>query len=45
VRIRSHAELVRQRSRNSCRFNKTWGYDRRGVWVSKGCRADFAIYD
>jgi hypothetical protein len=45
VRVRSHAELVRQRSRNSCRFNKTWGYDRRGVWVSKGCRADFAIYD
>lgn len=45
ARVRSHAELVRQRSRNSCRFNKTWGYDRRGVWVSKGCRADFAIYN
>lgn len=45
VRVRSHAELVRQRSRNACRFNKTWGYDRRGVWVSKGCRGDFAIYD
>lgn len=44
IRILGHAELVRQKSRNACRFNKTWGYDRRGVWVSKGCRAEFAIY-
>lgn len=44
IRIRGHAELVRQKSRNACRFNKTWGYDRRGVWVSKGCRAEFAVY-
>jgi hypothetical protein len=44
VQIPSHAQLVHQRSRSACRFNKSWGYDRRGVWVKKGCRADFAIY-
>ena len=44
IRISGHAELIRQKSRNACRFNKTWGYDRRGVWVNKGCRAEFAIY-
>lgn len=42
--IRNYAQLVHQRSRSACRFNKTWGYDRRGVWVKKGCRGDFAIY-
>lgn len=44
VPIRNYAQLVHQRSRSACRFNKSWGYDRRGVWVKKGCRADFAIY-
>lgn len=44
VPIRNYAQLVQQRSRTACRFNKTWGYDQRGVWVKKGCRADFAIY-
>lgn len=44
VPIRHHAELVHQRSRSACRFNKSWGFDRRGIWVKKGCRGDFAIY-
>jgi len=44
VPIGNYAQLVHQRSRSACRFNKTWGYDRRGVWVKKGCRGDFAIY-
>jgi hypothetical protein len=35
--------LVRQRSDADCVFNSTWGYDRRGVWVDRGCRADFEI--
>ena len=42
--VRNYVELVQQRSKSSCRFNKSWGYDRKGVWVNKGCRADFAIY-
>jgi hypothetical protein len=44
VPIQNYAQLVHQRSRSACRFNKSWGYDRRGVWVKSGCRADFAIY-
>ena len=44
VRVSSHVELVRQRSKNACRFNKTWGYDRRRIWVNKGCRAEFAVF-
>lgn len=44
VPIRNYAQLVHQRSRSACRFNKSWGYDQRGVWVKKGCRGDFAIY-
>ena len=45
MRLKSkHAQLVRQKSKNACRFNQSWGYDSRGVWVSKGCRAQFAIY-
>jgi hypothetical protein len=45
VRVRSDVELIRQRSTSACRFNTSWGYDRRGVWVNKGCRADFAVYN
>jgi len=45
VRVRSDVELIRQRSTSSCRFNTSWGYDRKGVWVNKGCRADFVVYD
>jgi hypothetical protein len=36
-------ELIRQRSEAKCIFNKTWGYDDRGIWVDRGCRADFII--
>ena len=35
--------LVRQLSDNSCVRGKSWGIDQRGVWVDKGCRAQFAI--
>lgn len=34
--------LVRQLSHAGCWQNDTWGYDRDGVWVSNGCRAEFA---
>ena len=39
---RHGVRLYRQLSRASCRHNDTWGYDRRGVWVDNGCRAEFA---
>jgi hypothetical protein len=35
--------LVRQRSESPCIYGRTWGYDGRGVWVDRGCRADFAV--
>jgi hypothetical protein len=33
--------LVRQHSRAPCIEGHTWGVDRRGVWVTEGCRAEF----
>ena len=35
--------IVRQRSEAPCIYGRTWGYDDRGVWVDRGCRADFAV--
>jgi len=42
---RGGVRLVRQRSGSSCVQGRSWGYDRRGIWVDRGCRADFAIND
>lgn len=33
--------MVRQLSGSACNEGQTWGYDRRGVWVDRGCRAEF----
>ena len=35
--------LVRQISGSACIQGQTWGTDNRGLWVDRGCRADFAI--
>jgi len=35
--------LIRIRSEAPCVFGQTWGFDDRGVWVDRGCRADFAV--
>jgi hypothetical protein len=35
--------ILRQRSDAACRMGSTWGYDRRGIWVDRGCRADFEV--
>jgi len=40
---RRGVRLVRQRSEAQCRQGDTWGYDRRGIWVDRGCRADFEV--
>ncbi|HAH10526.1 MAG TPA: hypothetical protein DCL54_01310 [Alphaproteobacteria bacterium] len=42
--VSSHVELRKKLSSAACRFNKTWGYDFEAVWVSEGCRAEFAVY-
>lgn len=35
--------LHRQLSKSGCWQGQTWGYDRRGIWVSDGCRAEFEV--
>jgi hypothetical protein len=35
--------IARQISHTSCIEGRTWGANSSGVWVSNGCRADFAI--
>ena len=35
--------LLRQLSDADCVLNRTWGYDRNGIWVTNGCRAEFAV--
>lgn len=40
---RGGVRLVNQRSGSPCIQGRTWGFDRRGIWVDRGCRADFAL--
>jgi hypothetical protein len=35
--------MVSQRSGSNCMQGRTWGYDRNGIWVDRGCRADFEV--
>ncbi len=38
---RNGARLVRQISRAACIEGQSWGFNDRGVWVDRGCRAEF----
>lgn len=40
---RNGVRLARQISGSPCIQGQTWGFDRRGVWVDRGCRADFTL--
>jgi Protein of unknown function (DUF3011) len=42
VDTRGGVLLTRQLSSAPCNQNSTWGYDRNGIWVDRGCRAEFA---
>jgi Protein of unknown function (DUF3011) len=35
--------LLREHGNSSCQLGSTWGFDRRGIWVDRGCRGDFQI--
>jgi hypothetical protein len=35
--------MVNQRSGSPCIQGQTWGYTRQGIWVDRGCRADFYL--
>ncbi|MGH9751522.1 MAG: DUF3011 domain-containing protein, partial [Blastocatellia bacterium] len=41
VDTRGGVRLARKRSDSPCIAGRTWGYDRRGIWVDRGCRAEF----
>jgi hypothetical protein len=35
--------LVRQLGGSACRQGETWGVSSRGIWVDRGCRAEFEV--
>ncbi len=37
----NRVQLVRQNSSARCSQGYSWGYDYRGIWVDRGCRAEF----
>lgn len=41
---RARVELYRQLSDSPCRYGSSWGRNRGGVWVDRGCRAQFSVY-
>jgi len=41
IDTRGGVSMARQISGSACIQGQTWGYDNRGVWVDRGCRADF----
>jgi hypothetical protein len=40
---RRDIRIARQISGSACIENQTWGVDRRGLWVDRGCRAEFFL--
>jgi Protein of unknown function (DUF3011) len=40
---RGGVTMVRQNSNSPCVQGQTWGWDGRGIWVDRGCRADFQV--
>lgn len=43
VDTRGGVKLSRQISDSSCRQGRSWGYDRGGIWVDRGCSAQFTL--
>ncbi len=43
VNPRGGVRLVRQVSGPPCIENRTWGVSREGIWVDRGCSADFVV--
>ncbi|HWX65456.1 MAG TPA: DUF3011 domain-containing protein [Rhodanobacter sp.] len=39
------AQLARQESKGACIRDQSWGMDRQGLWVDRGCRGLFAEAD
>ncbi len=43
VDIDGEVSLSRKLSQSPCEFDKSWGYDWKGIWVDDGCRAEFEL--
>jgi hypothetical protein len=43
IETRAGVKLMRQRSDARGRQEYSWGYVRGGIWVDRGCRADFLV--
>ena len=43
VGARGHVRLQRQNSDAACIEGRTWGWNRAGIWVDKGCGAQFLV--
>lgn len=41
--VRYGLRLIRQLSNTPCIEGRSWGVDRRGLWVGNGCRGEFAV--
>jgi len=42
--VQRGVQLVRTLSDSACIEGRTWGWDRTGIWVDRGCRAEFNVY-
>jgi hypothetical protein len=40
---RGGVHITRKRSGAACDYGKSWGYNPKGIWVDRGCRADFQV--
>lgn len=44
VDVRRGVDIIRQMSKTRCVQGQNWGWDRGGIWVRGGCRAEFRVY-
>jgi hypothetical protein len=43
VRVTRSVTLIRKLSDSACVQGRTWGWDGGGIWVDRGCRAEFSV--
>ena len=41
--ITTGVNLLKQLSGRACEEGRSWGWDKRGIWVDDGCRAEFSV--
>ena len=43
VNVNRGVQVIRQLSKTRCVQGQNWGWDRSGIWVTGGCRAEFSV--